>query len=149
MSGTVFVEAGADDALADAPEESDAAGAAEAVVGVALMLIAGVAAVAALGDPEFEVPELAGAPVPVDVPEGVHAAVRAKSERPMKPSERRVVMTRAWDDTSKGCVKQRTMVGACRHPRAASDELSFHRHTRRPQDQGGGSVIAREITLRT
>lgn len=107
MSGTVFVDAGA--ALADVPASPDVAGVADAVVGVALMLAAGVAAVAALAPvvpvaPEPDVPELAGAPVPVEVPDGVHAA--ATDTRKGSPNERKVVMTRAWDDTTEGAVKE-------------------------------------------
>src|SRR5687768_9946066 len=105
MSGTVFVDV--DAAAADAPASSGAVvGVAEAVAGVALMLSAGVAAVAALAPVVvLDVPELAGAPVPVEVPEGVQAAAATKA-RTGRPSERKVVMTRAWDDTTEGRVKE-------------------------------------------
>ena len=134
MSGTVFVDAGAGVALAEAPAESEDAGAADAVVGAALTLAA---AVAALGDAEFEVPELAGAPVPVEVPEGVQAAARAA--RSDRPSERKVVMTGEWDDTTEGPSRknQPTACGFEDH-----ELLSLH-HTRRRHDQGGARAITR------
>ena len=107
MSGTVFVDGAA---LEAAAAESEAAGAEDAVVGaalvVAVVVATGVEAVA-VGAAEFEVLELAGAPVPVDVPDGVHdgvqAATMARSER---PDERWMFMRRAWDDTPRGCVKE-------------------------------------------
>lgn len=83
MSGTVFVDAGAE--LAAAAAESEAAGAAEAVVGlvpVFAFALATPAEALTVGAAEFDVPELAGAPVPVDVPDGVQAAATASSDRP-------------------------------------------------------------------
>jgi hypothetical protein len=173
MSGTVFVEAGAGVA-AEAPPESDAAGVAEAVVGVAPVLVAGVSP----GDPvaaEFDVPELAGAPVPVEVPDGVHAAEAARARRG-RANEREVLISRAWDDTSAGGVKEesasrrrterdvppapprsarssgRSTGGSARRSppsEAPSPELSFRRHTRRRQDHGARRLPIRQIALRT
>ena len=109
MSGTVFVDGAALDAAA---AESEAGGAADAVVGVAALALAAAAAAVgdalAVGAAEFDVEELAGAPVPVDVPDGVHdgaqAATMARSER---PEERGMFMGRgAWDDTTAAGVKE-------------------------------------------
>jgi hypothetical protein len=83
MSGTVFVET----ELASAP----AAGAAdaEAAATAGELLAAAVVGALAVVAEDVEGPELAGAPVDVEVPDGVHAAARAATGR---TSERRMFM---------------------------------------------------------
>jgi hypothetical protein len=89
MSGTVFADA----APASSPPAEGAPDADADATGGAALLGGGVVAGAVLVVAPAVVPELAGAPVDVEVPEGVHAVARARSG---KSSGRKVDMTRAW-----------------------------------------------------
>jgi len=76
MSGTVFGPDGASATLALGAADADA------VATGALLAAGGVdAAVVAVAVAVVVGPELVGAPVPVEVPDGVHAAARARTGR--------------------------------------------------------------------